>query len=79
MSVQDLAPSSLKKFREEREEQYLKQHILKETGKILLKSHKGEEVLDLALMQSEHTQSQSKAQDEYLDGTKPMDIENAEG
>ena len=57
----------------------MKQHILKETGKILLKSHKGEEVLDLALMQSEHTQSQSKAQDEYLDGTKPMDIENAEG
>jgi len=48
MSAEELAPSSVKKFRDERQSKYFKEQVfMKEETKIITKNHKGESILTI--------------------------------
>ena len=55
MSSEELAPTSLKKRRIERQEKYFKEQVLmKEDAKIISKTHKGENILTVNKDSNEH-------------------------
>jgi len=55
MSSEELAPTSLKKRRIERQEKYFKEQVLmKEDSKIITKTHKGENILTVNKDTNEH-------------------------